>query len=72
MMKKDSVGRFWIEVDLHGVSLRSTPNRLIPACMTEREVDFNVKRLIDEVDRVGAAMKAKVRAKNATPLKLFE
>jgi hypothetical protein len=52
---------FDFDIDIHGARVVPAKTPLMPACLSEGEIDWNIKALKDDLDAVAVKMKAAVR-----------
>lgn len=61
---------FDFEIGIHGAKVVAAKEPLMPACLTDGEIDYNIKLLKADLDAVAVSMKAAVRKQATEPLRL--
>jgi hypothetical protein len=61
---------FDFQIGPHGARVTAAREPLCPGCLSDGEVDANIKRLTDDLDAVAKRMKRAVRDQNKRPLDL--
>ncbi|WP_332117705.1 hypothetical protein [Azorhizobium caulinodans] len=65
-----TVNRFDFECDITGAIVIAAKDPLCARCMSDAEVDTNIRLLKEDLDAVAELMKAAIRAERKKPLKL--
>jgi hypothetical protein len=64
----NTVRSFDFEIDIHGARMVPTRDPLCPGCLSEGELDAQVKLLKDDLDAVAMRMKRAIREQAKQPL----
>jgi hypothetical protein len=59
---------FDYEIDMNGARIVAAVTPLHGGCLSDGEVDANIRALKDDLDAVGARMKVAIRRQKAAPL----
>jgi hypothetical protein len=62
--------RFGFEIDICGARVVVTREPICSCCLTDGEVDHQIKRMKDELDQVAKKMKIAIKELNRKPLSL--
>jgi hypothetical protein len=60
---------FDYEIDQHGAKVVVARTPMMPGCLTDCEIDANIKLLKEDLDAVAAKMKTAVRKQRGEPLR---
>ena len=63
-----SIGPFDFEIDVNGACVVAGKKRLHSACLSDENVDLEIKALKADLDLVAVKMKAAIKKKRSEPL----
>lgn len=61
-------GPFSVEIDIHGAYVVAGRSNLCSGCMSDVEVDAQIRLLKERLDRVAAEMKRKIKQQEGKPV----
>jgi len=64
----NTVRAFDFEIDINGARVTTAQHPLCPGCLSDREVDAQVKLLTDDLEAVAERMKQAIREQAKHPL----
>jgi hypothetical protein len=68
LVMSGTVRVFDFEIDLHGAYVTTRRDRLCPACLSDGEIDAQIKLLKDDLTAVAVRMKSAVKKQKSQPL----